>query len=37
MNFNNTLPEWENKGIAPSENLRANGFQAGDRPAQFYG
>lgn len=33
MEFNNTLPEWKNEGIAPSENLRTNGFQAGDRPA----
>lgn len=33
MKFNNTLPEWKNEGIAPSENLRTNGFQAGDKPA----
>ena len=33
MKFNSTLPEWGNEGIAPSENLRTNGFQAGDRPA----
>ena len=33
MKFNSTLPEWGNEGIAPSENLRTNGFQVGDRPA----
>ena len=30
--FNVDLPNWENEGAAPSENLQANGFQAYDKP-----
>lgn len=32
MNFNNTIPDWENEGTAPSENLRTTGFQGGYKP-----
>ena len=32
MAYDYTLPEWKNAGTAPSETLKTNGFQAGDRP-----
>ena len=32
MDFNNTLPEWQNTGIEPSDTLKNNGFVAGYKP-----
>lgn len=32
MAFNNTFPEWKNKGVEPSENLQNSGFQGGEKP-----
>ena len=32
MSFNNTFPEWKNEGTPPSEDLRTNGFEGGDKP-----
>ncbi len=30
--FENTIPEWKNKGTEPSENLKSKGFQPGYKP-----
>lgn len=32
MEFKNTIPEWENEGTPPPEDLRTNGFDGGDKP-----
>lgn len=32
MNFNKIMPNWANKGNEPSEDLKANGFKAGNKP-----
>lgn len=32
MNFDNQVPEWTNAGTAPSDNLKATGFQGGYKP-----
>lgn len=32
MDFNNILPEWENEGTEPSDNLKSNGFAGGYKP-----
>lgn len=32
MDFNNTLPEWQNTGTEPSDTLKNNGFAAGYKP-----
>lgn len=33
MNFNNSLPEWKNTGIEPSDSLKNDGFKAGYKPS----
>lgn len=32
MNFDNTMPDWENAGVEPSADLKKSGFQAGYKP-----
>lgn len=32
MDFTNIMANWQNEGVAPSADLQANGFQAGQRP-----
>ena len=32
MDFEHNIPEWENNGTEPNEELRKNGFQAGYKP-----
>ena len=33
MNFNNSLPEWNNTGTEPSDSLKNDGFKAGYKPS----
>ena len=32
MDFNNTIPEWQNEGAEPSNELKTGGFKGGDKP-----
>ena len=32
MDFNKQMPNWQNKGNEPSEELKATGFKAGNKP-----
>ena len=32
INFDNTIPEWKNEGIEPSEDLKQKGFVGGYKP-----
>lgn len=32
MSWENQFPEWRNEGVEPSETLRTNGFQGGQKP-----